>query len=110
MDKPPIEQATRLISPTRRLIRPRILNFVPPNKNQPRDEMGSWHNFSRHKIYQSGIKKEFRILLIARQNQAWPAVGEEDGGAFSAKGEVLKPLRQLTLLGLCPYKPRTLGH
>jgi hypothetical protein len=73
-------------------------------------KMGSWHNFSRHKIYQCCVKKEFQILSIARRNRPLSAVGEEDGGAFSAKGEARKPLRQLTLLGLCPYKPRTLGH
>ncbi|QCL74590.1 hypothetical protein CFBP5877_00315 [Agrobacterium tumefaciens] len=72
--------------------------------------MGSWHNFSRHKIYQCCVKKEFRILSIAHENRPLPAIGEGQGGVFSVKGEVLKPLRQLTLLGLCPYKPRTLGH
>jgi len=73
-------------------------------------KMGSWHNFSRHKIYQCGLKKEFQILSIADGNRPSSAVDKRNRGAFSAKGEGRKPLRQLTLLGLCPYKPRTLGH
>jgi hypothetical protein len=53
-------------------------------------KMGSWHNFSRHKIYQCRVKKEFRILPMTRWNWPLSAVGEEDGDAFSAKGEARK--------------------
>jgi hypothetical protein len=73
-------------------------------------KMGRWHNFSRHKIYQCRVKKEFRILSVTHGNACTRPAEEANLMRFSAKGEVLKPLRQLTLLGLCPYKPRTLGH
>ncbi|ADY63364.1 hypothetical protein EXN24_10570 [Rhizobium rhizogenes] len=72
--------------------------------------MGSWHNFSHHNIYQCRLKKEFQNLPIVRSECARSARERSRFHGASAKGEARKPLRQLTLLGLCPYKPRTLGH